>query len=576
MWSGLLYATLMNAEVFIVILKEGVTVHSVLLLLIPWIMLVSGQVSARAFAFAFIADTCVVGFLLVSAFFFFHLFLLFRGQTTREWYSTRRPYSLGLLGNLRHTLGARWYLCWLCPLIPSPLPGDGINFHVTGSLEPTRTPKEMLEKIAELDYSQSQLRELNTEMRHWLDVADDDMAVLRSDNTALRKQVKVLEKMVSDVQQVEAEPCRSLPADDPDVKRRNEKHIQNLEKEYTIIKEHNKKLTAEIKSVQQQTERDKNSLSKLTVALQTLEYEIEEAQLGLQHREELINQDLKLTNQELRRQLDNQQDEASFAILNDMMGEKEGSHVPPLSFAEEIKLLASLAEVKSSMSDSTYRRHEETEAEELLVLGSLTFNPQYKSLSSRPTQLKALPGGLVCDSRKTPPPGVKNIKEGEEGPDLGQEGFCKQDIIRPAVCEGAAAAAACSERGARRAAAAGGMKAPRRPRQTLLLPRLCFCGVGLVAAAWILHFDDVTGSHGPTVKGGISFSKRELIQPKDDNNQSRDSRTAISEFPEDIFTLEQRRQGAVLLHVLCAIYMFHALAIVCDVYFVPSLEKVSE
>lgn len=44
MWSGLLYATLMNAEVFIVILKEGVTVHSILLLLIPWIMLVSGTI----------------------------------------------------------------------------------------------------------------------------------------------------------------------------------------------------------------------------------------------------------------------------------------------------------------------------------------------------------------------------------------------------------------------------------------------------------------------------------------------------------------------------------------------------
>ncbi|XP_061582293.1 probable palmitoyltransferase ZDHHC24 [Cololabis saira] len=138
MWMGLLYAMVMNAEVFIVILKEGVTVHSVLLLLIPWIMLVSGQVSARAFAFAFIADTCVVGFLLVSGFFFFHLFLLFRGQTTREWYSRRRPYSLGLLGNMRHMLGLRWYLCWLCPLIPSPLPGDGIHFQVTGSLEPTR------------------------------------------------------------------------------------------------------------------------------------------------------------------------------------------------------------------------------------------------------------------------------------------------------------------------------------------------------------------------------------------------------------------------------------------------------
>lgn len=110
----------------------------VLLLLTVSLFCASGQVSARAFAFAFIADTCVVGFLLVSAFFFFHIFLLFRGQTTREWYSSRRPYNLGFLGNLRHTLGVRWYICWLSPLIPSPLPGDGINFQVTGSLEPTR------------------------------------------------------------------------------------------------------------------------------------------------------------------------------------------------------------------------------------------------------------------------------------------------------------------------------------------------------------------------------------------------------------------------------------------------------
>lgn len=43
MWAGLLYAVVMNAEVFIVILKEGVTFHSVMLLLMPWIMLVSGE-----------------------------------------------------------------------------------------------------------------------------------------------------------------------------------------------------------------------------------------------------------------------------------------------------------------------------------------------------------------------------------------------------------------------------------------------------------------------------------------------------------------------------------------------------
>uniref|UniRef100_A0A8C7PNZ2 Sodium/calcium exchanger membrane region domain-containing protein n=1 Tax=Oncorhynchus mykiss TaxID=8022 RepID=A0A8C7PNZ2_ONCMY len=54
------------------------------------------------------------------------------------------------------------------------------------------------------------------------------------------------------------------------------------------------------------------------------------------------------------------------------------------------------------------------------------------------------------------------------------------------------------------------------------------------------------------------------------------SPSAIHEFPEDIFTKEELKRGAVLLHVLCAIYMFYALAIVCDDYFVPSLEKISE
>uniref|UniRef100_A0A3B1JUV2 Solute carrier family 24 member 6a n=1 Tax=Astyanax mexicanus TaxID=7994 RepID=A0A3B1JUV2_ASTMX len=56
--------------------------------------------------------------------------------------------------------------------------------------------------------------------------------------------------------------------------------------------------------------------------------------------------------------------------------------------------------------------------------------------------------------------------------------------------------------------------------------------------------------------------------------------TAVREivffFVIDVFTKEQRRHGAVLLHVFCAVYMFYALAIVCDVYFVPSLEKICE
>ncbi|NXN24020.1 NCKX2 protein, partial [Nycticryphes semicollaris] len=48
------------------------------------------------------------------------------------------------------------------------------------------------------------------------------------------------------------------------------------------------------------------------------------------------------------------------------------------------------------------------------------------------------------------------------------------------------------------------------------------------------------------------------------------------EYPKDIFSLEDRRRGAVILHVIGMIYMFIALAIVCDEFFVPSLTVITE
>ncbi|XP_054759349.2 sodium/potassium/calcium exchanger 3-like [Lytechinus pictus] len=52
--------------------------------------------------------------------------------------------------------------------------------------------------------------------------------------------------------------------------------------------------------------------------------------------------------------------------------------------------------------------------------------------------------------------------------------------------------------------------------------------------------------------------------------------STIEEFPGDLFTEEQREKGAFILHALCAVYMFIALAIVCDDFFVSSLEKICE
>ncbi|XP_008425933.1 sodium/potassium/calcium exchanger 3 [Poecilia reticulata] len=122
------------------------------------------------------------------------------------------------------------------------------------------------------------------------------------------------------------------------------------------------------------------------------------------------------------------------------------------------------------------------------------------------------------------------------------------------------------------------MKAAARHRRPF--QRFCCCGVGLVAVIWLTQVLQApeTKSSGPQpgVNGELLRWTRRLMQETSDNQSLDEPRAAIHEFPEDIFTKEQRKNGAVLLHALCAIYMFYALAIVCDDYFVPSLEKISE
>ncbi len=47
-------------------------------------------------------------------------------------------------------------------------------------------------------------------------------------------------------------------------------------------------------------------------------------------------------------------------------------------------------------------------------------------------------------------------------------------------------------------------------------------------------------------------------------------------FPPDLFTTDQIKNGAVTLYIIGVIYMFVALAIVCDEFFVPSLDVIIE
>ena len=49
-----------------------------------------------------------------------------------------------------------------------------------------------------------------------------------------------------------------------------------------------------------------------------------------------------------------------------------------------------------------------------------------------------------------------------------------------------------------------------------------------------------------------------------------------SEFPEDFFTLQERKDGGIIIHCMIISYMLLAIAVVCDDYFLSSLEVISE
>ncbi|XP_055014709.1 sodium/potassium/calcium exchanger 3-like [Boleophthalmus pectinirostris] len=130
------------------------------------------------------------------------------------------------------------------------------------------------------------------------------------------------------------------------------------------------------------------------------------------------------------------------------------------------------------------------------------------------------------------------------------------------------------------------VKARRKRRKELVLIQIClFCGLLLI----VKGFSFIAGISGlsvssPRTEEEERWGGRRLLQEAD--NTSLDSledegpknctAPALHEFPTDLFTNAERAEGAVALHVLCTIYMFCALALVCDDYFVPSLEKICE
>lgn len=64
------------------------------------------------------------------------------------------------------------------------------------------------------------------------------------------------------------------------------------------------------------------------------------------------------------------------------------------------------------------------------------------------------------------------------------------------------------------------------------------------------------------------------LSPLEDLTETTTEKAEDPLFPPDLFDQDARRKGAVIFYIIGLIYMFVALAIVCDEFFVPSLDVI--
>ncbi|KYO45495.1 hypothetical protein Y1Q_0015153 [Alligator mississippiensis] len=114
----------------------------------------------------------------------------------------------------------------------------------------------------------------------------------------------------------------------------------------------------------------------------------------------------------------------------------------------------------------------------------------------------------------------------------------------------------------------------------MLPQQLGFLGVLLFVVWCLCSLLAAPGQESATadkrILSEIWRNRRLMVSQNGTHEEKNCTDPAITEFPTDLFTNKERQHGAVLLHIFSALYMFYALAIVCDDFFVPSLEKICE
>jgi palmitoyltransferase len=125
---GAIYCNYLNMDYTLEALGGELTPRAILTMILPMLAWTVGLSGGYTFAVSFVSAMCIVGLALFAFLSVYHGRNILRGQTCQEAGAGQRDYDYGPLENMRQIFGHRWVLAWLCPLMSSPLPGNGTEY----------------------------------------------------------------------------------------------------------------------------------------------------------------------------------------------------------------------------------------------------------------------------------------------------------------------------------------------------------------------------------------------------------------------------------------------------------------
>ncbi|XP_028314585.1 uncharacterized protein LOC114470550 isoform X2 [Gouania willdenowi] len=158
--------------------------------------------------------------------------------------------------------------------VPVPVPGPSIQ----------HLPVEVMQHLAVLKDSHSQLEYLSKDLKQWVNVVDEEMSELRSQNSSMLQYIKRLEKLLSEKAHTEAETHRFLGD------KINPQKMNKMEKEAALMMEETQKLTAELRNLQEEKQKTQANMICFMKDLKTMKCHLDQVVLQVQKKDEIIHQ----------------------------------------------------------------------------------------------------------------------------------------------------------------------------------------------------------------------------------------------------------------------------------------------